>query len=91
MLRFFRFIVIRVADKNVSFNIAKGKISYKTEAGQTLRVSKGRLLISIKDPFLKLENHGYYMKEPQFFNRLICRVKEFIIEASQGRLEDFIT
>lgn len=93
ILRFFRFIVIKVSEKNVAFNIQKGRIQYKSDV-QNLRVGAGssrRVLLSIKDPFLRLDNHGYYLKEPEYFNRLIVRLKEFIFEASQGRLEDFIT
>ncbi len=49
------------------------------------------MYLSIKDPFLRLENHGYYLREAQYFNRFILKCKELIVEAAQGRLEDFIT
>ena len=39
---------------------------------------------------MKDENHGFYLKDENNFNRLICRMKSFITEASQGRLEDFL-
>ena len=50
----------------------------------------GKLLISVKDPFLKRENHGLYMREENNFNRLIIKLKQFIREASIGNLEDFL-
>ena len=46
--------------------------------------------ISIKDPFLKLENHGYWLKDEKNFHQLILKVKEFIFSVQQGRIEDFI-
>ena len=46
--------------------------------------------ISIKDPFLKLENHGYWLKDEKNFHQLILKIKEFIFSVQQGRIEDFI-
>lgn len=91
ILRFFKFIILKVSERNVTFDICKGRIFLKSERERLGARKKRRLLISIKDPFLRLENHGFYLKQPEHFNRLIVRLKEFIMEASQGRLEDFIT
>lgn len=95
ILRFFKFLITKLPERNVVFDISKGSVINK--AGGDARVQKTRLtrdkshlLISVKDPFLKKENHGIYMREENNFNRFIIKLKQFIREASQGRLEDFL-
>ena len=85
LLRFFRFLVIKLPQKNCQFDINKGHIKFKKYAGGK------KSFVSIKDPFLKFENHGYSMRSENKFNRLIWVMKQFIIEASMGRLEDMIS
>ena len=46
--------------------------------------------ISVKDPFLKYENHGFWLRDKQRFDRLILRLKYFIQETSQGRFEELM-
>jgi hypothetical protein len=95
ILRFFKFLVTKLPDRNVIFDISKGSV--RNKAGGDARVNKarmvrntGKLLISVKDPFLKRENHGLYLREENNFNRLIIKLKQFIREASIGNLEDFL-
>jgi hypothetical protein len=95
ILRFFKFLVTKLPDRNVIFDISKGTV--RNKAGGEARINKarmvrntGKLLISVKDPFLKRENHGLYLREENNFNRLIIKLKQFIREASVGRLEDFL-
>ena len=95
ILRFFKFLVIKLPDRNIVFDIARGTV--RNKAGGEARINKarlvrknGKLLISVKDPFLKRENHGLYMREENNFNRLIIKLKQFIREASIGNLEDFL-
>ena len=84
-LRFLRFMALKLPEKNVVFNIKKGLITYKTQGRR-----KGPL-ISVKDPFLKNENHGIYLQSENKFNRLIFIIKEFIMETSKGRIEEVIS
>ena len=84
ILKFFRFMVTKLPQRNVVFDVNKGRINFKRESRR-----KG-LYISVKDPFLKLENHGYSMQSENKFNKLITRLKEFIVETSKGRIEDLI-
>jgi hypothetical protein len=95
ILRFFKFLVTKLPDRNIVFDIARGTV--RNKAGGEARINKarlvrknGKLLISVKDPFLKRENHGLYMREENNFNRLIIKLKQFIREASIGNLEDFL-
>lgn len=95
ILRFFKFLVTKLPDRNIVFDISKGIV--RNKAGGEARINKarmvrntGKLLISVKDPFLKRENHGMYLKEENNFNRLIIKLKQFIREASIGNLEDFL-
>ena len=95
ILRFFKFLVTKLPDRNIVFDIARGTV--RNKAGGEARINKarlvrknGKLLISVKDPFLKRENHGLYMREENNFNRLIIKMKQFIREASIGNLEDFL-
>ena len=95
ILRFFKFLVTKLPDRNIIFDISKGIV--RNKAGGDARVNKarlvrntGKLLISVKDPFLKRENHGMYLREENNFNRLIIKLKQFIREASIGNLEDFL-
>ena len=52
---------------------------------------RSNLFISVKDPFLKQENHGIYLNEENNFNRFVHKIKEFIIETSKGRIIEFLT
>jgi len=95
ILRFFKFLVTKLPDRNIVFDISKGIV--RNKAGGEARINKarmvrntGKLLISVKDPFLKRENHGIYLREENNFNRLIIKLKQFIREASIGNLEDFL-
>ena len=95
ILRFFKFLVTKLPDRNIVFDISKGIV--RNKAGGEARINKARmvrntskLLISVKDPFLKRENHGMYLREENNFNRLIIKLKQFIREASIGNLEDFL-
>ncbi len=95
ILRFFKFLVTKLPDRNIVFDISKGIV--RNKAGGEARINKarmvrnpGKLLISVKDPFLKRENHGMYLREENNFNRLIIKLKQFIREASIGNLEDFL-
>lgn len=90
-LRFLKFLVIKLPLKSVVFDISKGMIKTKQGRNDVTRDKRNRNFISVKDPFLKNENHGYFMQDENNFNRLISKMKHFIIEASQGRLEDFLT
>ena len=82
ILRFFKYLITKLPDRNVIFDISKGTI--KTRQGGDFRVQKTRktnkkgALISVKDPFMKDENHGFYLKDENNFNRLIIRLKQFI-------------
>jgi hypothetical protein len=87
LVKFFRFLVVKLPQRSVVFNIKKGHIITKRER----RIRGFGLHISVKDPFLKLENHGYWLKSEHNFNLLILKMKDFIIETSKGRIEDFIT
>ena len=95
ILRFFKFLITKLPDRNVIFDVSKGSVINK--AGGDARVQKTRitrdkshLFISVKDPFLKKENHGVHMREENNFKRFLTKLKQFIREASQGRLEDFL-
>lgn len=94
ILRFFKFLITKLPDKNVVFNISKGIV--RNKVGGDARVQKARTVktrgffVSVRDPFLKDENHGIYLRDENNFNRLIIKLKQFIREASQGRLEDFL-
>ena len=95
ILRFFKFLVTKLPDRNIIFELSKGIV--RNKAGGDARINKarlvrntGKLLISVKDPFLKRENHGMYLREENNFNRLIIKLKQFIREASIGHLEDFL-
>ncbi len=95
ILRFFKFLVTKLPDRNIVFDISKGIV--RNKAGGEARINKarlvrntGKMLISVKDPFLKRENHGMYQREENNFNRLIIKLKQFIREASIGNLEDFL-
>jgi hypothetical protein len=94
ILRFFKYLITKLPDRNVVFDVSKGTV--KIRSGGNFRIQKTRAtnrkgaLISIKDPFLRDENHGYHLRDENNFNRLIIRMKLFIKEASQGRLEDFL-
>ena len=95
VLRFFKFLITKLPDRNVSFNIARGTVISKSGGDARVNKSrslrrKSRLLISVKDPFLKREDHGFYLRDENRFNRLIIKLKQFIKEASQGRLEEFL-
>ena len=88
MIRFFKFLVINLPQRNIVFNIKKGRMIYKRN--QNLRKTS-KLLISVKDPFIKTENLGINLTDENKFNLLILKLKEFIFETSKGRIEDFIT
>jgi hypothetical protein len=96
ILRFFKFLITKLPDRNIIFDIAKGRVINK--AGGDSRIVKesfmrknGNLLISVKDPFLRKENHGIYLTEPRNFNRLIIKMKLFISQASIGKLQEFLS
>ena len=76
IMRFFRHLVTKTADKNTVYNISKGRIAQKNM--EQVRQKRRGICISIKDPFLKLENHGYWLKDEKNFKELIVKVKEFI-------------
>jgi hypothetical protein len=88
ILRFFRHLVTKTADRNVVYNISKGRIGYKS--GDRVRQSNRGIHISIKDPFLKLENHGYWLKDDRNFHQIILKLKEFILAVQSSRIEDYI-
>jgi hypothetical protein len=79
ILRFFRHIVTKTVDRNTVYNISKGRILYKN-GDRGVRQTKRGSYISIKDPFLKQENHGYWLKDEKNFHQLIFKLKEFIRE-----------
>ena len=56
LLKFFRFLITKLPERNLVFNIKKGIIRQK----QVGRRGRG-LYISVKDPFLPAENHGYFL------------------------------
>ncbi len=87
ILRFFRHIVTKTVDRNVVYNVAKGRIIQKQ--GERVRQGRNKNFISIKDPFLKNENHGYWLNERNF-HQLIIKMKEFIREVQSGHIEDYI-
>ena len=89
ILRFFKFLITKLPDKNIVFNISKGTVINKV--GGEARLQKARTVksrgffISVRDPFLKDENHGIYLRDEHNFNRLIIKLKQFIKEASKKR------
>ena len=89
MIRFFKFLVINLPQRNMVFNIKKGRMIYKRNSQNLRRTNK--LFISVKDPFIKTENLGINLTDENKFNLLILKLKEFIFETSKGRIEDFIT
>jgi hypothetical protein len=87
MLRFFKHLVTKLGERNLVFNISKGRIGTK----QANRVRTGRgLLINVRDPFLKLENHGYWMKDEKNLFLLIMKIKECIHAIAGNDIESFI-
>ena len=85
IIRFFRFLAVKLPERNITFNVKKGRIVYKNQS------RRSNLFISVKDPFLKQENHGIYLNEENNFNRFVHKIKEFIIETSKGRIIEFLT
>ena len=81
LMKFLRFIAVKVGGQSCQFDVKKGH----------LKMKRGRLLISVRDPFLHFENHGYYLKDQKKFQRLIIRVKTFIQDCAQGRIEEALT
>jgi hypothetical protein len=86
MIRFLRFLVTNLPERKVVFNIAKGRVTYKRGEVRL----KSKLFISVKDPFIRHENHGVHLSDENKFNRLIRKVKEFIHEAAECNIESYI-
>lgn len=84
LIKFLRFLAIKLPDKNLVFNISKGAPFPKSKA------KRSQIIISVQDPFLKLENHGYWMNNEKVFQRFIYKIKELLIETSMGNLEELI-
>jgi len=85
LIKFFKFLAINLPQRNVIFDVKKGGLVYRRDQSR----SKG-MLISVKDPFLREENHGVYLQDEVKLKLLVTRIKEFIVEASKGRIEDFL-
>lgn len=79
LIKFLRFLVLKLPQGNLRFNISKDYVGQKSTA--RWRVNKS-LKISVKDPFLTFENHGYWLKDKERFQKLIYRLKYFLIETS---------
>jgi len=86
LLKFFKFLAINLPLRNVIFDVKKGGLVYNRDASRRNKA----LLVSVKDPFLREQNHGVYLQDEVKLKLLVTRIKEFIIEASKGRLEDFL-
>jgi hypothetical protein len=84
LIRFFRFTVLRLLDKNLVFDIKRGR------PFNLRRSHKGGLKISVKDPFLEFENHGFWLKKEENLQKIVQRMKSFLKMASEGQIEDFI-
>jgi hypothetical protein len=86
LVRFFRFLVMRLPNKSVKFDISNGAIKY-----YRAQTKKSIPLIRVKDPFLRFENHGYSLKDEAILDRVIRIHKRFIHMASIGELEEFLS
>lgn len=84
LIKFFKYLAINLPQRNTVFDVKKGGLIYRREERR-----KG-LLVSVKDPFVRELNHGVYLQDEVKLKLLVTRIKEFIIEASKGRIEDFL-
>ena len=74
-------LVLSLPRKNLVFNPKKGRIYSK-------RTNK--LLVSIKDPFIKEINYGMQMRDREKFNNLISVLKSFIKAAANKNIDAFL-
>ena len=81
LVRFLRFLLLKLPQGNLQFDLTKGRVAVK-------RYKK--LLISVKDPYLRYENHGCWLKDKQRLDRLLLRLRHFIRYAQEGKFEMLI-
>ena len=74
-------MVLSLPRKNLVFNPRKGRIYSK-------RTNK--LLVSVKDPFIKEINYGMQMHDREKFNHLISVLKSFIKAAANKSVDAFL-
>jgi hypothetical protein len=57
--------------------------------GRLYSKRSNRLLVSVKDPFMKEMNYGFQMREKEKLENLIAVLKSFLKAAADGSIDDF--
>lgn len=57
---FFKFMIEKVSQKPTQFNVKKGFIKHDYNSNK-------RIIVSIKDPFIKYINHGSTLQSKEMF------------------------
>lgn len=78
LVRFIRFLLLKLPQGNLQFDLTKGRVVQK-------RYKK--LQVSVKDPYLRYENHGCWLKDKQRLDRLLLRLRYFLRYAQEGKFE----
>lgn len=81
-IKFLKFLIMKLPERNLDFNIAKGNIRNKKRPHQSL-------FISIKNPHIKFINEGRALRDRNKFNTLILKMKEFLKQAKEGTVEQY--
>ena len=80
LMKLVRKLVLSLPRKNLVFNPKQGRIYSKRS---------NRLLISVKDPFMKEVNYGWQMRDPEKLKHLIDVLKSFMKAAAEKSVDTF--
>ena len=73
LMTFIKKLTISLPKKKMIFDVGKGKVYSKS--------GPGKLLVSIKDPFIRELNHGAMLRDREHLNTLVHTLTQFIKQA----------
>ena len=62
---------------------------FDPKRGRLYSKRSNRLLVSVKDPFMKELNYGFQMRDKEKLENLIAVLKSFLKAAAEGSIDDF--
>ena len=76
--------------KKLVLSLPRNNMVFDPKKGRLYSKRSNRLLVSVKDPFMKELNYGFQMREKEKLKNLISVLKSLLKAASEGCIDEFI-
>jgi len=85
-------VILVLLVKKLILSLPRKNMVFDTKKGRLYSKRSNRLLVSVKDPFIKELNYGYEMREKEKLKQLIAVLKSFLKAAAggEGTIDEFI-